>query len=44
MMKNSAVIYAALAILIALIIPCCAANLGRGDENGAGIVLFLAVP
>ena len=25
------------------IVPCCTANPGRGDENGAGVVLFLAV-
>ena len=43
-MKKSAVIYVALSILIALIVPCCMANPGRGDENGTGVVLSLALP
>ena len=38
-MKERAVIYAALAILVALMAPCCMANPGRGDENGISIVL-----
>ena len=42
-MKECAVIYAALAILVALIVPCCMANLGRGGENGFGVVLSLAL-
>ena len=37
-MKEHVVIYAALAILVALIVPCCMANPGRDDENGIGIV------
>ena len=42
-MKERAVIYAALAILVALIVPCHMANLGRGNENGTGAVLSLAL-
>ena len=38
-MKERVVIYAALAILVALIAPCYMANPGRGDENGISIVL-----
>ena len=40
-MKERAVIYGALANLVALIAPCCMANPGRGDENDIGIVLSL---
>ena len=40
-MKECVVIYVALSILVALIVPCCMANSGRGDENGIGVVLSL---
>ena len=42
-MKERAVIYPALAILVALFVPCCMVNQGRGDENGIGVVLSLAL-
>ena len=40
-MKECVIIYAALASLVALIVPCCMANPGQGDENGIGVVLSL---
>ena len=40
-MKERVVICAALAILVVLIVPCCMANPGQGDENGIGVVLSL---
>ena len=39
--KERVIIYAALAILVAFIIPCCMAIPGQGNKNGIGVVISL---